>query len=128
MTGVEPAALEAATRRLRRPPHLITLVALSALGALSLNMFLPSLPGMARDFRVDYGVMQLSVSAYLAASAVMQFAAGPLSDRFGRRAVMLAALVIFLVATAGTLMATTIGWFLAFRMLQSVVTLSLIHI
>lgn len=122
MTGVEPAALEVATRRMRRPPRLLTLIAISALGALSLNMFLPSLPGMARDFGVDYGIMQLSVSAYLGASAVMQFVAGPLSDRFGRRRVMLGALVIFALATVGTLQAPTAGWFLGFRMVQSVVT------
>ena len=56
----------------RTAPHILTLVALGGLGALSMNVFLPSLPGMARDFGVEYGVMQLSVSAYLAAAAVVQ--------------------------------------------------------
>ena len=42
---------------MRTPPHLLTLVALSGVSALSMNVFLPSLPGMARDFQVDYGVM-----------------------------------------------------------------------
>lgn len=110
----------------RSPPHILTLVALSGLAALSMNVFLPSLPGMARGFGVDYGTMQLSVSAYLGMCAVLQLGAGPISDRFGRRRVMLAALVIFLLATVGTLMAPTAGWFLVFRMLQAVIASGLV--
>ena len=56
----------------RTPPHIATLILLSGMGALSMNVFLPSLPGMARDFGVEYGTMQLSVSAYLATSAMVQ--------------------------------------------------------
>ena len=115
MTGAE------ATRPRRTPPHILTLVLLSGLGALSMNVFLPSLPGMARDFGVDYAVMQLSVTVYLAGSALVQMIAGPLSDRYGRRPVMLVGLATFLVATAGTLLAPSAGWFLAFRTLQAAV-------
>ena len=103
-----------------------TLVALAGIAALSMNVFLPSLPGMARHFGVEYGLMQLSVSAYLAASAVVQLLVGPISDRWGRRPVMLAALTIFLAATAGTLLAPTAGWFLVMRMIQAVVTTGLV--
>lgn len=110
----------------RSPPHILTLVALSGLAALSMNVFLPSLPGMARGFGVDYGMMQLSVSAYLGMCAVLQLGVGPVSDRFGRRRVMLAALMIFLLATVGTLLAPTAGWFLVFRMVQAVVASGLV--
>ena len=58
------------------PPHILTLTLMTGLAALSMNVFLPSLPGMARDFGVDYAVMQLSVSAYIGASAVLQLLAG----------------------------------------------------
>ncbi|QJD17465.1 multidrug effflux MFS transporter [Paracoccus sanguinis] len=115
MTGAEAA------RPRRTPTHILTLVLLSGLGALSMNVFLPSLPGMARDFGVDYAVMQLSVTVYLAGSALVQMIAGPLSDRYGRRPVMLVGLTTFLVATAGTLLAPSAGWFLAFRTLQAAV-------
>lgn len=115
MTGAE------GLRPNRTPPHILTLVLLSGLGALSMNVFLPSLPGMARDFGVDYAVMQLSVTVYLAGSALVQMIAGPLSDRYGRRPVMLVGLATFLVATAGTLLAPSAGWFLAFRTLQAAV-------
>ena len=53
------------------PPHVVTLVLLAGLSTLAMNIFLPSLPGMADWFRVDYAVMQLSVSFYLAGSAVL---------------------------------------------------------
>ena len=111
---------------MRTPPHLLTLVALSGVSALSMNVFLPSLPGMARDFDVDYGVMQLSVSAYIGASAVLQLLGGPLSDRFGRRPVVIWGLVGFLLATIGTLVATTATTFLIFRLLQSVITVCML--
>lgn len=116
-------------RRTRRPdhaPHLLTLVALSGLGALTMNIFLPSLPDMAREFQVEYGVMQLSVSAYLLASAFVQITIGPISDSFGRRPAMMVSLLVFLAATVGTLMATTAGWFLLFRMIQATATAGLV--
>ncbi len=103
------------------PPHIATLILITGLAALTMNIFLPSLPGMARAFGVDYSVMQLSVSAYLGVSAALQLVIGPISDRYGRRPVVLAALGMFLLATLGTLLAPSAGWFLAFRMLQAVI-------
>ena len=114
MTGADKGA--------RSAPHIATLVLISGLAALSLNVFLPSLPGMARHFEVDYATMQLSVSAYLGVGALMQLASGPISDLFGRRPVMLAALVIFLLATVGTVLAPDAQSFLAFRLVQAVIT------
>lgn len=105
----------------RTPPHILTLVALSGVSALSMNVFLPSLPGMARDFGVDYAVMQLSVSAYIGASALLQLFGGPISDRWGRRPVVLTSLAIFILATIGTLFARDVGTFLVFRLIQAIV-------
>lgn len=110
----------------RTPPHTLTLVALSGVSALSMNVFLPSLPGMARDFQVDYGYMQLSVSAYIGMTALLQLLAGPISDRYGRRPVVLTGLVIFLLATVGTLLAPTAGMFLTFRLLQSAIAVCML--
>lgn len=105
----------------KTPPHLVTLVALAGLSTLAMNIFLPSLPGMAAWFKVDYAVMQLAVSLYLAGSAVLQILVPPLSDRFGRRPVILAALVLFVLATIAALFAPSAEWFLAARVVQAVV-------
>lgn len=103
------------------PPHIVTLVLATGVAALSLNIFLPSLPGMARHFGVDYGLMQLAVSAYLAASAVAQFVVGPISDRYGRRPVLLWVVAIFTLASVVALFAPNAEAFLAARFVQAVV-------
>lgn len=103
------------------PPHIATLILIAGLSALSMNIFLPSLPNMAAYFGVEYGVMQLSVSLYLGVSAVLQILIGPLSDRYGRRNVLLIAMGLFVLASIGTLLAPTAEIFLLFRMAQAVV-------
>ena len=108
------------------PPHIATLILLAGLSALNMSIFLPSLAQMAEDFGTDYATIQLSVSAYLAATAILQIIIGPLSDRFGRRAVTLVALAAFCAATIGALFATTITAFLAFRIAQAVVATGMV--
>lgn len=101
------------------PPHIVTLVIATATAAVSMNVFLPSLPGMAEYFQADYGIVQLAVSLYLAATAILQLGIGPASDRFGRRPVMLTSFVIFILATIAALMAPNITIFLICRVLQA---------
>lgn len=105
----------------RSPPHVSTLILIAGLSALSMNVFLPSLPNMAAYFQVDYALMQLSVSLYLAFSAGLQIVIGPLSDRYGRRRVLLVAMGLFVLASVGTLLAPTAEIFLICRMAQAVV-------
>jgi DHA1 family bicyclomycin/chloramphenicol resistance-like MFS transporter len=67
---------------------LATLILLAGLSALTMNIFLPSLPGMAAWFGVPYGLMQQSVALYLALSAALADRdRADLSDRYGRRKV-----------------------------------------
>jgi Bcr/CflA subfamily drug resistance transporter len=103
------------------PPKLVTLILLTGLSTVSLNMFLPSLPNIAVDFQTDYAVVNLSIALYLAITAVVQIIIGPLSDRFGRRPVLLVAMAIFTLASLGCLLAQDIITFLVFRMLQGAV-------
>ncbi len=103
------------------PPKIATLILLAGLSALTMNIFLPSLPGMADYFNVSYGLMQQSVPLYLALSAALQIVIGPVSDRFGRRKVLIGSLVLFLIATVGTLLAPNATVFLIFRMGQAVI-------
>jgi len=108
------------------PPHISTLIVLTGVGALSMNVFLPALPEMAAYFETDYAVMQLSVSLYLAVNAVLQLFIGPISDRYGRRPVLLISLILFLIATLGTILAPNATLFLIFRMAQAVVVAGLV--
>lgn len=100
-------------------PNLATLVIAASVAPLAMNVFLPSLPGMARHFEADYSVMQLLVSLYLVATAVVQLGIGPASDRFGRRPVLLAGFAIFNIATLAALYAPTVHWLLVCRIFQA---------
>ncbi len=108
-------------RAAQTPPTLITLIFATALSVLSLNMFLPSLAHMSEDFAVDYGLVNLSVAGYLAVSAILQLIMGPLSDRYGRRPVLLICMTIFVCASIGCAFAESIWLFLGFRLLQAAV-------
>ncbi len=103
------------------PPSLFTLVVLTGLSVLSLNMFLPSLSNIAKEFQVDYSVVSLAVAGYLGITAVLQLIFGPLSDRLGRRPVLLVAILMFVVASLGCLLATNIWIFLSFRVMQGAI-------
>ncbi|MGE0499499.1 MAG: multidrug effflux MFS transporter [Rhizobiaceae bacterium] len=102
------------------PPHITTLVIATAVGPLAMNVILPSLPGMARHFGVDYAVMQLAVTLYLCAMAFLQILIGPASDRFGRRPVMVLCFVVFLAATVVALFSPDITTLLLARLFQAV--------
>ena len=108
------------------PPHILTLILLAAIQALAMNIFLPSLPNMTGYFDTEYRVLQLSVAVYLAVSAVLQLIIGPVSDKYGRRPVILAGLVLFLVATLGCMLSTSAEMFLGFRMMQASVVVTMV--
>ncbi|MEF3046975.1 multidrug effflux MFS transporter [Pseudotabrizicola sp. L79] len=108
------------------PPHIATLILMAGLSALAMNIFLPSLPGMAAWFDAPYALMQLSVALYLGLSAVLQILIGPISDRYGRRKTMLGAVILFLIATCGTLIAPNATVFLVFRMAQAVIAAGMV--
>lgn len=81
-------------------------------------MFMPSLVNIADDLATDYAIVSLSISGYLAVTAVIQLLVGPLSDRIGRRPVLLVAVFVFACASLGCVLAQDIRTFLFFRMLQ----------
>jgi len=108
------------------PPHLVSLILLTSLGALGMNLFLPSLPGMAAYFGTSYGVIQLAVTGYLAVNALMQLVIGPMSDRYGRRRIMLWSIAVFTLASVGGMLSTHVAVFLMFRMIQAAIVAGLI--
>ena len=108
------------------PPHIATLILLSGLPALSMTLFLPSLPNMTEHFQTDYRVMQLSVATYLLFNAVLQVVVGPISDFFGRRLIILWSTFLFIIATLGCMFAPTVEVFLFFRMSQAVIVAGMV--
>lgn len=99
------------------PPHIVTLVATVALGPLAMNVFLPSLPSITTYFDTTSANAQLSVSLYLTAVAILQLIFGPLSDKFGRRPIILIAFFIMIIGTLICIFAETIEIFLAGRII-----------
>lgn len=113
-------------KRVLSKPHIATLILLAGLSALGMNLHLAALPSMSSHFEVDYRVMQLSVSLYLAGNAVVQIFVGPISDQMGRRPVLLASMALFLVATVGCIFATNVEVFFFFRVAQTVVAATMV--
>ena len=102
------------------PPHILTLMLIAGVPALSLNVFLPALPAMSEHFRVSYGTVAATVPLALGANAILQMFIGPMSDRLGRRPVLLWAFAIFAAASAATAVAPNIETLLILRVIQSV--------
>ena len=92
---------------------------LTALGPLSMDMYLPSLPDIGRTLHAPVLDVQLTISSYLFGFAVGQIFYGPISDRIGRKPVMLAALVLYGGASIGCAMAQSIDGLIALRFLQA---------
>jgi DHA1 family bicyclomycin/chloramphenicol resistance-like MFS transporter len=105
---------------------MLTLVLLTSLSVLSLNMFLPSLKQIAAEYDADYGLVSLALGGYLAVSAVLQMILGPLSDKIGRRPVMLAGFAVFVAASVGCALAENVWVFLGFRMVQCLVGVGMV--
>jgi DHA1 family bicyclomycin/chloramphenicol resistance-like MFS transporter len=102
-----------------RPSYAI-LVAISAVGPLALNIFMPSMPGLQREFGVSYGVVQLTLTLYLIGMAACQLVYGPISDRVGRRPMLLAGMALFVAASVMAALAPSIHVLIAARLLQAV--------
>ena len=101
-------------------PWLLTLAALSALATLSTNILLPSLPVMAQALGSSEAAMTAVLSLFLAVFALAQLIVGPLSDRVGRRPVVLGGLAVFIAGSTVAAFASDLPWLLAGRALQAV--------
>jgi DHA1 family bicyclomycin/chloramphenicol resistance-like MFS transporter len=109
----------AAPTRLGGRALIALLAAVTATGPLAMQIFLPALPAVQADFGAAAGTVQLTLSLSMVAIALSTLAYGPLSDRFGRRPVLLAGLVTFTVGTAICAVAPTIEVLIAGRIVQA---------
>lgn len=112
-----PGFVDPAASAIRRPP-VLALIAISALSPFAINSVVPSLPAIGTDFNASYSRVQLIVSLFLASVAVAQIFIGPLSDRFGRRPVLLCGFVVFILASATAPFAPSVDALIGIRIVQ----------
>ncbi|WP_293860168.1 multidrug effflux MFS transporter [uncultured Alsobacter sp.] len=92
---------------------------MTALGPLSTDMYLPSLPAIAEAFGASTSHVQLTLSTYLVAFAVGQVIYGPLSDRYGRRPVLIASFSLYVLASGACAAAPSVNGLIMARALQA---------
>nr|WP_294865263.1 Bcr/CflA family multidrug efflux MFS transporter [uncultured Pseudogulbenkiania sp.] len=103
------------------PTRLIVLLsALVAFGPLSIDMYLPSLPAIASDLAAPVGLVQFTIGGFLTGFCLGMLLYGPLSDRFGRRPVLLAGIALYLVASLACVFASSAEQLIALRVLQAI--------
>jgi MFS transporter, DHA1 family, multidrug resistance protein len=104
----------------RRHTELIVLLGtLTAFAPMSVDMYLPALPTIGVAFAATAGKVQLSLASFFLGMAIGQAFYGPLADRFGRKRPLFVGLSLFVVASAGCAMATSIEMLIALRFLQA---------
>ncbi|WP_421558634.1 multidrug effflux MFS transporter [Pseudomonas canadensis] len=98
---------------------LVLLTVLIALPRVTLDMHLPALPAMADYFQTSDSQLQLTLTLYALGSAISLLVSGPLTDRFGRRPVLLAGLFLYVLATAACALADNIAVLIIARLFQA---------
>jgi DHA1 family bicyclomycin/chloramphenicol resistance-like MFS transporter len=98
---------------------ILVLGALTAFGPLSIDMYLPGLPSIARNLHASAADTQLTVAAFFIGIAAGQLFYGPISDRFGRRWPMLIGIGLYIAASVGCAFAGTIEGLIALRVAQA---------
>lgn len=100
------------------PPWLILLAALTAIGSLSIDMYLPSFPAMAADLGVSANKVQLTLASFLVGLAVGQLFYGPFSDRYGRKPPLYFAIGLYLLASFACIFVKDIDTVIVLRFFQ----------
>lgn len=104
--------------RPRAPLWLLASVTFS--GTLAMHIFVPALPLAATDLAASPGAMQLTISVYILGLAIGQLLYGPLSDRFGRRPVLLIGLLLYSVAGLASALAPDVRILVVARLFQAI--------
>src|SRR5712672_1122928 len=119
VTGKPPGAAKGNDALATSRMMLLLLVAMTGVAPISLYLLVPALPVLATTFGRDISIAQMTVSLYMVGIACSQIIMGPLSDRFGRRPVLLAGLGLMVAASAGCIFAETLPQVIAARFLQA---------
>lgn len=102
------------------PAFLLLLVCFASLTQIAINIYLPGLPLLARELQATPLAGQLTLTMFLASYALSQLALGPMSDRWGRRPVLIGGLLLYIAASVACTLATSIELLLAERVLQGI--------
>ena len=89
------------------------------MGPLAIDMYLPALPTIAREFRADEAAVQVSLAVYFLGIAIGQAFYGPLSDAVGRKPALYFGLIVFIAASIGCAWADSVSALVTFRFLQA---------
>lgn len=92
---------------------------LTAFAPMSIDMYLPALPTLQHELATDASHMQLTLASFFAAFAFGQLFYGPLSDRYGRKPPLYASLGLFILASLGCALASSVEALIALRFLQA---------
>jgi DHA1 family bicyclomycin/chloramphenicol resistance-like MFS transporter len=117
-----PRARDDARRRAEERNVVGLLAALIAFQPLSTDLYLPAMPAIAAGLELDAAAVQSTLSVYIGGFAVTQLLAGPLSDRYGRRPVVLGGIVAYVLGALVAALAGSLATLLAGRLLQAVGT------
>src|SRR5687767_7721269 len=93
--------------------------ALTAMGPLAIDMYLPALPAIADDLNTSAASVQVSLAVYFIGIAVGQAFYGPLSDRWGRKPVLYFGLAVFVASSVGCALAADVRALIVFRFVQA---------
>lgn len=96
------------------------LTLLIAIPVMATDAVFVAVPAIRESFSADPGNIQIAMTSYILSYAVVQLLYGPLSDRHGRRKVLLVSLVVFTVGSALCAAANSLGWLIAARVLQGI--------
>jgi len=97
----------------------LILGAMTAILPMAVDMYLPALPALAQSLDVDLSQVQLTLSAFFIGVAGGQLLHGPLSDRYGRKPLMLAGLALYVLASAGCALSNSVEMLTALRFVQA---------
>src|SRR5208282_5505397 len=105
--------------RRRMAPSLALLIAVTMTGTMAMHVFVPAMPAAAADLGTSPSLIQSTITLYIVGLAAGQLIYGPLSDRFGRRPVLLVSLALYVLGLVLAIPEASVGALIGARLLQS---------
>ena len=119
-TSTKPKIDHEATKQRITPPNIVILAAITTIGTMAMHILVPVLPDIAEDFSTSGSSVQLTITIFLAGLAIGQLFYGAISDKYGRKPVLLVGMTIYCVGMALAIPAQSIEALLAARLLQGI--------